>query len=74
MISAWAPRVDGYFIKDLPEVLLERGDYHKNVTVMTGYVPQELSEDLGTVQQELSEYLVSDILKIFSCTVAKLKT
>ena len=51
MISTWAPRVDGYFIKDLPEVLLSKGDYNKNVTVMSGYVPQELAEDLGKVPE-----------------------
>ena len=49
MISTWAPRVDGHFIKDLPEVLLDQGDYHNNVTVMSGYVPEELAEDLGNV-------------------------
>lgn len=48
MIATFAPRVDGYYITDLPEVLLQRGDYIKHVNVMTGYVPQELSEDLGT--------------------------
>ena len=48
MISAWAPRVDGYFIKDLPEVLLEKGDLDKDVAVMTGYVSQEIAADLGT--------------------------
>ena len=49
MIAAFAPRVDGYFIKDLPEVLLQKGDFNKDVTVMTGYVSHELSTDLGNI-------------------------
>ena len=49
MIGTFAPRVDGYFINDLPEVLLEKGDFNKDVAVMTGYVPQELAAELGNV-------------------------
>lgn len=53
MIATFAPRVDGYYITDLPEVLLERNDYLTNVDVMTGFLPQEFSEDLGDIFQIL---------------------
>ncbi|XP_060605960.1 acetylcholinesterase-like [Ruditapes philippinarum] len=45
MISAFAPRVDGYYIHDLPEVLLARGEYIRYVNVLNGFLPDEVSED-----------------------------
>ncbi|XP_045206732.2 putative inactive carboxylesterase 4 [Mercenaria mercenaria] len=45
MISTFAPRVDGFYIHDLPEVLLERGDYLHHINVMNGFLPNEVSED-----------------------------
>lgn len=45
MISTFAPRVDGYYIHDLPEVLLERRNYLHSINTMTGFLPNEVSED-----------------------------
>lgn len=47
MISTFAPRVDGYYMTDLPEVLLDRGNYNRNVNIMNGFMPNEVSEDYG---------------------------
>jgi hypothetical protein len=49
MISAFAPRVDGYYIHDLPEVLLARGEYIRYVNVFNGFVPNEVAEDFGNL-------------------------
>ncbi|XP_065932536.1 neuroligin-4, Y-linked isoform X2 [Magallana gigas] len=40
---AFAPRVDGYFLHDVPENLLKRGEFHNNIRVMTGFVDDEAS-------------------------------
>ena len=79
MISTWAPRVDGHFIKDLPEVLLDQGDYHNNVTVMSGYVPEELAEDLGNVADKptsraalTTPISLSSLLSIWQCAVLQI--
>ncbi|KAH3841426.1 acetylcholinesterase-like [Dreissena polymorpha] len=50
MIAAFAPRVDGFYLKELPEVLLAKRDYLRHVNVMTGYVPQVVSEDLEDIE------------------------
>ncbi|KAL3880519.1 hypothetical protein ACJMK2_032753 [Sinanodonta woodiana] len=47
MISAFAPRVDDDYIKDLPENLLTKHEFLKDVHFMSGFLPQELAEDLG---------------------------
>ena len=38
--SAWAPRVDGYYIIDSPENLLASGQFYK-VDLLSGTVPDE---------------------------------
>ncbi|KAK3084982.1 hypothetical protein FSP39_022366 [Pinctada imbricata] len=48
MIAAFAPRVDGYFITDLPENLLHKGDYNHNISVLTGFVPNESADEIPT--------------------------
>ncbi|WAQ97748.1 NLGNX-like protein, partial [Mya arenaria] len=45
MIATFAPRVDGYFLTDLPEVLMMRGAYLKCINILTGYLPNEVAED-----------------------------
>ncbi|XP_061180225.1 cholinesterase-like [Saccostrea echinata] len=42
-VISFAPRVDGYFLHDVPEKILQRGDYNRNVKVLTGYVRDESS-------------------------------
>ncbi|XP_062569229.1 neuroligin-3-like isoform X2 [Saccostrea cucullata] len=46
MIAAFAPRVDGYFIHDVPENLLRKGDFNQNIQVMTGFVPNESADEI----------------------------
>lgn len=46
MIAAFAPRVDGYFLHDTPEKLLQRGVFNQNVNVMTGFVPNESADEI----------------------------
>lgn len=46
MIAAFAPRVDGYFLHDTPEKLLQRGEYNHNIVVMTGFVPNESADEI----------------------------
>lgn len=47
MIAAFAPRVDGYFLHDTPEKLLQRGVFNQNVNVMTGFVPNESADEIA---------------------------
>ncbi|XP_052796747.1 acetylcholinesterase-like isoform X2 [Mya arenaria] len=49
MIATFAPRVDGYFLTDLPEVLMMRGAYLKCINILTGYLPNEVAEDYESV-------------------------
>lgn len=44
--SAWAPRVDGYFIKAVPEELLDAGDFNA-VPLLSGTVPDEVSDEFS---------------------------
>ncbi|KAL4229722.1 Carboxylesterase 5A [Mactra antiquata] len=48
MISIFAPRVDGHFIHDLPEKLLEQGQYSR-VNILNGFVPDEVAEDYESI-------------------------
>ena len=43
--SAFIPRVDGYYITDIPENLLSRGEFHSDVALMTGTVPDEMTDE-----------------------------
>ncbi|XP_061188779.1 acetylcholinesterase-like [Saccostrea echinata] len=49
MIAAFAPRVDGYFIHDVPENLLDKGNFNKNIRVMTGFVPNESADEIPDI-------------------------
>lgn len=53
MVSTFAPRVDGYYILDVPEVLLARGEYLRHINVLNGYLPDEVSEDFGNLLQNV---------------------
>lgn len=46
--SAWAPRVDGYFIRAVPEELLAAGDFNA-VPLFSGTVPDEVSDEFTDI-------------------------
>lgn len=60
MIAAFAPRVDGYFLHDVPENLILRGEYNHEVRVMTGYVPNESADEIPDTFNANGGYDVSE--------------
>ena len=65
----YAPRVDGYFLHDVPENLLKKGLFHRNVRVMTGFVHDESTSFISKVFDESGGYDVTtydSLLNMFS--------
>lgn len=56
---AFAPRVDGYFLHDVPENLLRRGEFHHNIRVLTGFVNDEASIFIPSIFDEYGGYDVT---------------
>ncbi|KAK3590502.1 hypothetical protein CHS0354_037549 [Potamilus streckersoni] len=66
MISTFAPRVDDDYIKDLPENLLTKNEFLKEVHFMSGFVPQEMAEDFGDtpgIDKGLTTNMLNDFLR-----------
>ena len=46
------PRIDGFIVPDLPEILLSQGEYHK-VPLMTGVLQDEWARSMGFFYKDL---------------------
>ena len=43
--GAFVPRVDDYYLTNTPEILAESGSFHSEVALMTGTVPDEVTDE-----------------------------